>query len=390
MPGVHDLLQTYADAIARLSWAAMLLDENDCIAWLSDDFKHFVRETDDKALGVGDHITTALLSDAYLATMSTGSILALAERLLPYFAHSLPANAVDVVGALPTELADGLAGILARLTPTEAPEHWNGTFEYTQPGLPPYEVHFLVSRIRDESGKPVGQAILTNTALPAQLVALLAAGDKAMYERMARLVEPGRHQAAILFADLQGSGELSRRLPTSSYFLLVRALTTEFDRLVGEHCGVVGKHAGDGMTAFFLADDAGSPGGAAASALRAAHELQANAQGIAAGVVASSEMPVLINAGVHWGAGLYVGQLVPGGRLEVTALGDEVNEAARLQETARDGALLASKSVVELLDPSAAAELGVPEELLYRPLSELPEATPKALRDAGHVAVAVL
>jgi class 3 adenylate cyclase len=387
---MHQRLQTYADAIARLDWAAMLLDDSDRVVWMSDAFKHFVRETDDKALGIGEHIAVALLNDAYLATMTPKSILELAERLLPYFAHSLPPEAVTLAAELPPELARGVAGILETLEPGQAPEHWNGTFEYLQPGVPSYEVHFLVSRIRDDDGTPIGQSVLTNIGLPATLVALLAAGDAAMYERMAQLVEPGRHQAAILFADVQGSGELSRRLPTSSYFLLVRALTAEFDRLVGTHCGVVGKHAGDGMTAFFLADDAGSPAAAAASALRAAHELQANALSIAAEVVHAIELPVMINAGVHWGAGLYMGQLVPGGRLEVTALGDEVNEAARLQETARDGALLASKAIIELLDPGTAAELGVPADLLYRPLSELPEAAPKAIRDAGHVAVAVL
>ena len=62
-----------------------------------------------------------------------------------------------------------------------------------------------------------------------------------------------------------------------------------------------------------------------------------------------------INAGVHWGGALYLGQVITGGRLEVTALGDEVNECARIQQSARDGALLASKPLVERLDPEHAA-----------------------------------
>ncbi|MCU1589943.1 MAG: cyaB [Frankiales bacterium] len=384
MPGMDARLQCYADAISRLHWAAMLLDAEDRIVWLSEDFKHFVRETDDKALGIGLHAGVALLREPYLATMTPESVLELAETMLPYFVHSLP---VDELGP---DVPNGFEEILRGIEPRVPPEHWTGTFDYVQPGVSPYAVHFLVSRIRDDSGQSIGQSVLTTIGLPAPLVALLAAGDAAMYERMVRLVEPGRHQAAILFADVQGSGELSRRLPTASYFQLVRALTAEFDRLVGAHCGVVGKHAGDGMTAFFLADDAGSPAAAAASVLRAARELQANAVAIAETVVAAADIPVLVNVGAHWGSGLYMGQLVPGGRLEVTALGDEVNEAARLQETARDGALLVSKALVELLDPGTATELGVPESLIYRPLSELPDAAPKAVRDAGHVAVAAL
>jgi len=66
---------------------------------------------------------------------------------------------------------------------------------------------------------------------------------------------------------------------------------------------------------------------------------------------------VKINAGVHWGGALYLGQVITGGRLEVTALGDEVNECARIQQSARDGALLASKPLVERLDRAVRAEL---------------------------------
>jgi class 3 adenylate cyclase len=80
---------------------------------------------------------------------------------------------------------------------------------------------------------------------------------------------------------------------------------------------------------------------------------------------------------------------VTGGRLEVTALGDEVNEAARIQQSARDGALLASKSLLERLEPDDAAALDLdPDRFRYRTLAELEGATDKARRDAGNVAVA--
>jgi class 3 adenylate cyclase len=97
---------------------------------------------------------------------------------------------------------------------------------------------------------------------------------------------------------------------------------------------------------------------------------------------------VLVNVGMHWGAGLYVGQVVTGGRLEVTALGDEVNEAARIEQSASEGAVLASKALIELLDSGDAEELGLdPAKLSYRAVAELPDASEKALRDAGTIAV---
>src|SRR3990170_461337 len=68
---------------------------------------------------------------------------------------------------------------------------------------------------------------------------------------------------------------------------------------------------------------------------------------------------VKVNVGAHWGGQLYMGQLVTGGRLEVTALGDTVNEAARIQESARDGQVLASKSLLEHLSENDAKALDI-------------------------------
>ena len=95
--------------------------------------------------------------------------------------------------------------------------------------------------------------------------------------------------------------------------------------------------------------------------------------------------------GLHWGGTLYMGQVVTGGRLEVTALGDEVNEGARIQQSARDGALLASKALVERLTVEDGRRIGVdPEEVVYRTIAELPGADAKAMRDAGTLPVTEL
>lgn len=83
-----------------------------------------------------------------------------------------------------------------------------------------------------------------------------------------------------------------------------------------------------------------------------------------------------------------MGQIVTGGRLEVTALGDEVNEAARIQQVARDGIAFASKAVVERLDPDDAAVVGIdPDTATYRTVAEIPGADEKTVRDAGGIAV---
>lgn len=217
------------------------------------------------------------------------------------------------------------------------------------------------------------------------LLTLLARGDQEMYERMARLVEPGPRQAAVLFCDLHQSVRLSRTMPSVGYFKLVRKLWTGIDQAVAHETGIIGKHAGDGASAFFLVDDLGSNSKAAAAAIRAARRIHEIGEDVFAEVLDSE---CLMKIGVHWGGSLYMGQLVPGGRLDVTALGDEVNEAARVQETAGVGETLVTKQLLEQLTPEDAAEVGLDlEKLIYQTLAERPSATEKATRDAGALAV---
>jgi len=97
---------------------------------------------------------------------------------------------------------------------------------------------------------------------------------------------------------------------------------------------------------------------------------------------------VKLNIGVHWGATLMVGQVATSGRLEVTALGDQMNEGARIEAAAKDGAILASKDLIERLDASDAQATGLdPDAIAYTPLGELDGASEKAIRDAGAIPV---
>ena len=85
-----------------------------------------------------------------------------------------------------------------------------------------------------------------------------------------------------------------------------------------------------------------------------------------------------------------MGQITTSGR-EVTALGDEVNEGARIEACASGGRMLASKSLVERLSPQDAEALGIePDPIRYIPLAHLPTATEKARRDAPAIAVCEL
>jgi class 3 adenylate cyclase len=218
-------------------------------------------------------------------------------------------------------------------------------------------------------------------------------GDRAMHERMAALVQPGQRSAAVLFADLEASGSLSRRLPSPVYFRLVRDIRTALEGAVADCGGIVGKHAGDGVSAFFLPEQLDSASGAARAALETGRHLSRLTREAADGL-ADEGLPVdpdacRLKVAIHWGPSLYVGQVASQGRLEITALGDEMNEAARIEQSAEGGQVLASKPLLEQLGEDDASALSLdPARVAYRALAEIEGVSEKAKRDAGSIAVA--
>jgi class 3 adenylate cyclase len=250
------------------------------------------------------------------------------------------------------------------------------------------DVTQLAVRIRDEKDHFVGIMCMAMTAVGMSTIgALVSIGDLGHFERMQRVARPGRRPAAILFADLEGSSPLARRLSTASYFALGRRLARGADQCVIDAGGLVGRHVGDGMVAFFLAETAGSESAAARSCISAARALRVAVREIAARSELKPE-DVVLRFGLHWGSNLYVGNISTAGRSEVTALGDEVNEAARIEACASGGRALASKDLMERLDPEDSAALDLdPTSVTYIQLGDLSTATEKASRDAPTIPV---
>ena len=369
-----DALRPVIEALEATSWSTVVTDPEWRIAWTSPELTLILGEEGADDLAVGRH----LLDTRALAAFRVVSEKAVADWVrvhAPYVLHD---------GAIAREeLADlvdeRLRPIVEEAEPRPAPLRW--TIHMSLPNEEEVGVVAHGERLIDADGRHLGHAFMYGSALPASVLWLVNQGDQRMFRRLAELVEPGRRPAAVLFADLAGSTELSKRMSSAAYFDLIRQLTGKADTAILDTGGIVGKHAGDGVSAFFLADQVGSSPGAALAALRAARTIQA----------AAAEADVSVNVAVHWGATLYIGQVATSGRLEVTALGDEVNECARIQEAAHGGSLLATKALVERLDPEdAQAERIDVAALRYTLVSELPEAGEKAIRDAGAIAVTEL
>jgi class 3 adenylate cyclase len=384
-------LAAITESLEGTRWGAELWDADWRLAWVSEGSKAVLRETDDEVIGIGKHVIELRYSEPWYSSVSDESRHMLTSTELAYVAHDTDGGAERI-----RELFEQATG---RTSPpieaVEPPPLWSAMIQLTLDGQPTFPVQYVATRLHTGDGEFLGTAFVYGSTLPARLIALVTRGNEAMFERMAALHEPARHTAAVLFADLQASGALSRRLPSAAYFELVRELTTAIDGVVIDRQGIVGKHAGDGVTAFFLADQFESASAAAAAAIDAAHGVRAKACEVAdrlgalSGLFDSSDCA--LNVGLHWGGTLYIGQVVTGGRLEVTALGDEMNEGARIQQSARDGAVLASKALIERLTAGDGARVGVdPEEVVYTMVSDLPGADVKAVRDAGTLPVTEL
>ncbi|HEY1968143.1 MAG TPA: adenylate/guanylate cyclase domain-containing protein [Pseudonocardia sp.] len=357
---------TLSESISALDHgrlAAQVFDASGRLVWVSPQLIELVGAEDPGALNIGEHFSTGIDHPAWQHVLTPESRRRLRTELERHLDN---AAATAPIWVFPLDIghrrhrAIGGLGITLR-----------------------------------HNGGIAGVALIYAPSLPARVLALVATGDEGMFTRMAELVTPAPRPAAVLFADIGASAVLSRHLPTGVYFELIQRFTTAFDTLVAEHGGIVGKHAGDGASAFFLTEHHPHDSAAARAALQTVYLLPATAHGAAATLAASGvhidPTDITLNIGVHWGPNLYIGQIVTGSRLEVTALGDEVNECARVEQVATGGQVLATKTLIERLTPADAAALSLDQQrLTYTALADIAGDNVKALRDAGTLAVTEL
>jgi len=136
-------------------------------------------------------------------------------------------------------------------------------------------------------------------------------------------------EVCVMFADLRGFTSLSeRRLPYDVVFLLNRY----FDAVgaaIEASGGVANQFTGDGVMALFGLQS-GLAGGAR-DALRAAGAMQAAIERLSADLHEELAQPLRLGIGIHCGSTV-VGHMGRGVATYLTAVGDVVNTASRLQD----------------------------------------------------------
>jgi adenylate cyclase len=138
---------------------------------------------------------------------------------------------------------------------------------------------------------------------------------------------------AVLFADLRSFTSLAeRKLPYDLVFIL-----NSYFKAAGEAVttagGVVDKFVGDGVMALFGLENGSEE--ACRQSLSAAQQMCAGIAALNQSLSGELELPLKIGIGIHYGPAI-VGRMGFGPAVHLTAIGDTVNVASRLQDASKE------------------------------------------------------
>ena len=140
-------------------------------------------------------------------------------------------------------------------------------------------------------------------------------------------------EVTILFVDIRGSTSLAEiRLPYDVVFLL-NSLFAGLAEAIEASGGYYSNFTGDGLMALFGLDGRRSEG--AKAAMRCALAMLHSVDGLNKRLAGELETPLEIGIGIHTGQAI-VGRMGPPKTPIISAVGDSVNTAARLEKTAKE------------------------------------------------------
>ena len=147
-------------------------------------------------------------------------------------------------------------------------------------------------------------------------------------------VRQGRErELAVLFADLRGFTRMAEhKLPYDVVFVLNRYFET-VGTAITEAGGVTNQFTGDGVMALFGIDV--GPAAGCRQALAAARAMVEGLASLSAELAGDLPAPLRIGIGIHAGAAV-VGRMGWGQSFYLTAVGDTVHVAARLEQATKD------------------------------------------------------
>ncbi len=202
------------------------------------------------------------------------------------------------------------------------------------PRLPPASAEERKVLARVGAAPNVRLACQTPVLTDVEVTPLLtpAAGPRAARRRPGYL-QGDEREIAILFADLRGFTTLSEdRLPYDVVFVLNRYFNA-MGTAVEEAGGRIDKFIGDGVMALFGIERGIAAG--SRNALEAARRMAEHLEELNKSLASDLAQPLRIGIGLH-SAAVIVGEMGYGRATSVTAIGDAVNTASRLEALTKD------------------------------------------------------
>ena len=140
-------------------------------------------------------------------------------------------------------------------------------------------------------------------------------------------------QIAVLFADIRSFTAIAEtKLPYDLVFFLNSYFAAVGEAIVANG-GIIDKFVGDGVMALFGVSNGPEEG--CRQALAAAQAMIAHVDGLSRALSEELSAPLRIGIGVHCGPAV-VGRMGYGETIHVTAIGDTVNVASRLQDATKE------------------------------------------------------
>jgi adenylate cyclase len=140
---------------------------------------------------------------------------------------------------------------------------------------------------------------------------------------------------SMLFIDVRGSTALSETMSPMEFSQLINRFYKEATRIIIDEDGLVEKLAGDSVAAFWGAGFAGPD--YVRRTINVAQSL----------LHAMERQKIPVGIGVHAGIAYFGAMGTAGGLVEISAIGDEVNLAARLASKAAPGEIIVSEQALK-------------------------------------------
>jgi adenylate cyclase len=145
-------------------------------------------------------------------------------------------------------------------------------------------------------------------------------------------------EMSMLFADVRGSTALSEQMTPSEFKKLINRFYVAATHAITEEDGLVDKLAGDAVAAFWGAGFAGKD--YVARTIHAAQKIARLMQ----------EQNIPVGIGVHAGVAFFGAMGSVDGLVDISAVGEEVNTAARLGSLAAAGEIMVSEQALAQTD----------------------------------------